>query len=73
MALYAGNMGQKHGLDIIVEAAKRLREKENICFVLCGQGAAYHRLKKMADGLNNIIWLPLQPFEKLNDFLNIAE
>ena len=73
VALYAGNMGQKQGLDIIVEAAKRLREKENICFVLCGQGAAYQHLRDLARGMKTIYWLPLQPVERLNELLNLAD
>ena len=27
----------------------------------------------MAEGLTNILWLPLQPFEKLNPLLNLAD
>ena len=71
--LYSGNMGEKQGLEIIVEAAQRLYEHKNISFVMCGQGAAYSRLRELAKGLNNIYWLPLQSLEQLNDLLNMAD
>lgn len=71
--LYSGNMGEKQGLEIIVEAAQRLADRENIVFVMCGQGAACSRLRDLADGLKNMYWLPLQPLDKLNDLLNMAD
>jgi len=71
--LYSGNMGEKQGLEIIIEAAQKLADYKNIKFVMCGQGAAYHRLKILADGLDNIHWLPLQPLNALNDLLNMAD
>lgn len=70
VALYSGNMGEKQGLEIVIEAARMLTE---IQFIMCGSGAALERLQSLAEGLNNIIWLPLQPFEQLNDFLNVAD
>lgn len=73
VALYSGNMGQKQGLEIVIEAARRLEASENIYFVMCGQGAAFERLHTMAEGLNNIMWLPLQPLERLNELLNLAD
>jgi colanic acid biosynthesis glycosyl transferase WcaI len=71
--LYSGNMGVKQGLDIIIESARRLSEHKNITFVMCGQGADYTGLRKLAEDLNNIHWLPLQPLDKLNDLLNMAD
>jgi len=71
--LYSGNMGEKQGLEIIMESARKLTELKNITYVMCGQGAAYARLAKLANGLNNIRWLPLQPLDKLNDLLNMAD
>ena len=73
VALYSGNMGQKQGLEIVIEAARHLEGDKNIHFVLCGQGAAYHHLRDMASGLANIHWLPLQPASRLNELLNLAD
>lgn len=71
--LYSGNMGEKQGLEIVIEAARCLIDREKIVFVMCGQGAAYHRLRDLADGLGNIHWLALQPLGRLNDLLNLAD
>jgi len=71
--LYSGNIGEKQGLEIVLEAARDLQKDSRLIFVLCGEGAAYQRLKKSAQGIKNIIWFPLQPVEKLNELLNLAD
>jgi colanic acid biosynthesis glycosyl transferase WcaI len=71
--LYAGNMGQKQGLEVLVEAARRLIEQRDLLFLLCGSGAARPQLEKLAAGLPNVRFLPLQPEERLNELLNLAE
>lgn len=73
VALYSGNMGEKQGLETVIEAARSRSRTMPIRFVLCGQGAAYARLRMLAEGLTNIIWMPLQPAERLNDLLNLAD
>lgn len=73
VALYSGNMGEKQGIEIIIDAALSLRENKDIVFVMCGTGAALPRMQKLAEGLNNILWLPLQPVDRLNDLLNMAD
>lgn len=73
VALYAGNMGKKQGLELIIDAAKCLQHNKNITFVLAGEGAMKNSLCKMASGLSNIRWMPLQPMEKLNELLNMAD
>lgn len=70
---YSGNMGEKQGLEVVVEAARLMRDDGCVVFVLCGAGAALARLKVLAAGLDNIRWLPLQPAEALNEFLNMAD
>lgn len=72
VALYSGNMGEKQGLEYVIEAARSLADSDLI-FVLCGDGAARPRLQTAAIGLPNVRWLPLQPFEKLNALLNMAD
>ena len=71
--LYSGNMGVKQGLEVVIEAARQLADRKEIVFVMCGHGAAYSRLRNLADGLENIHWLALQPLNKLNELLNLAD
>lgn len=73
VALYAGNMGQKQGLEIIIEAARLLESERRIQFVMCGEGTAREHLRSEAGGLRNIKWLSLQPAEHLNKLLNFAD
>jgi colanic acid biosynthesis glycosyl transferase WcaI len=73
VVLYSGNMGEKQGLEIVVEAAQNLVAHPNILFVLCGDGAARKGLENMAAGLKNVKFCPLQPTERLNGLLNSAD
>lgn len=73
LVLYSGNMGEKQGLDVLIEAAKALSSIDSIHFVLAGSGSARDRLQALSQGCNNISWLPLQPMEKLNALLNAAD
>jgi len=73
VALYSGNMGEKQGLEIIVEAARILQVRKDLVFVLCGNGSAADRIRTLGSGLPNIRWLPVQPVEQLNSLLNLAD
>lgn len=73
VALYAGNLGEKQGLEILVEAVKRTQDDSRVLWVIAGSGSARARLEKLSAGLPNLRWLPLQPLERLNDLLNLAD
>ena len=73
VVLYSGSMGEKQGLEIIIETARKLSKEPKIIFVLCGNGVARDRLIKMAEGMNNIRFMPLQPLELFNKLLNTAD
>lgn len=73
LVLYAGNMGEKQGLDIVIDAARALVGEPGIRFVMAGTGAAKDRLMQASEGYRNVQWLPLQPTERLNEMLNAAD
>lgn len=74
VALYSGNMGAKQGVDCIVTLAKRLiQRRPDIRFLLCGAGAEFQHLRQLSEGVGNIIWIPLQPYDKLNALLSTAD
>jgi colanic acid biosynthesis glycosyl transferase WcaI len=73
IALYSGNIGEKQGLEMIIDAARQLSLASNLHFVICGHGAALERLKDYAGQMANLSWLPVQPVEKLNHLLNAAD
>ena len=70
--LYAGNLGKKQNLDILIDVAKDFPPALDVMFVLVGAGSARHDLKSKASGLKNIKFFPLQPSNRLNDLLNLA-
>ncbi|MBW5448365.1 WcaI family glycosyltransferase [Cohnella sp. CFH 77786] len=75
VALYSGNMGEKQGLEIVLEAAEILADRPGIRFVLCGDGVAKPKLMEQAERrkLANVRFLPLQPIDRLNELLNMAD
>ena len=62
LAVYAGNLGVKQGLSILLDAAEQLRGNDKIRIVICGDGAERPALEKsMGDrGLKNVSMFPLQ-------------
>ena len=73
VALYSGNIGNKQGIGIIVEAAKLLSHRTDLTFLICGNGPALTDLKRKALGLPNLRFIDLQPLEHLSDLLSIAD
>lgn len=63
VALYAGNLGLSQGLEVILEAAERLRNRPELLWVIAGQGACRESLMAEAArrGLDSVIFLPFQP------------
>lgn len=72
VALYSGNIGGKQGIEIVVEAARRLEGRADLTFVICGQGPNRAKIQAEARGLSNIQFHDLQPMERLNDLLGLA-
>lgn len=75
VVLYAGNMGEKQGLEVVLEAAALTRENQAIRYLLAGEGAARGRLKSQAaaQGLDNLLFLPLQSASRFPLLLAAAD
>jgi len=50
--LHAGIIGPSQGLDFIIEIAREVKEKTDICFLLVGDGSERQRLEETADAYN---------------------
>jgi colanic acid biosynthesis glycosyl transferase WcaI len=73
VALYAGTMARKQGLEVLAEAACQLGGRANLRFVFCGDGPGKSMLARLTSHLPYVQWIPLQPFARLNDLLNLAD
>jgi colanic acid biosynthesis glycosyl transferase WcaI len=75
MVLYAGNMGEKQGLEVILDAAAITRYNQNIRYVFVGEGAARKRLMDRAQGLGleTVSFFPLQSRDRFPLLLNAAD
>lgn len=71
--LYSGNMGDKQGLEIVVEAA-RLMNSDDVLFLMVGEGSNKCHLVELSSkySLCNIKFLPLQDWELVPSMLNAA-
>lgn len=75
LVMYAGAMGRKQGLELVIDAARNLAADARFHFVMVGSGSDADELRKaaMAAGVKNMSFLPLQPVERLGEMLGSAD
>jgi colanic acid biosynthesis glycosyl transferase WcaI len=75
VVMFAGAMGRKHGLGLVLDAAERLLGNACFHFVMIGSGsdAETHREDAQRRQLHNMTFLPLQPAELMNEVLGTAD
>lgn len=73
VALYSGNIANKQGIEILIEAAHLLERRTDITFVICGEGPNRERLAQLAEGMDNVQLHGLQPIGRMADFLSLAD
>ena len=63
--LYSGNLGEKQGIELLLQAAYKLRDNDSLIFLLIGEGSNKKRLQKMALDmqLTNVVFAPLQSYD----------
>lgn len=71
--LFSGTLGNKQGLMVIPDAARRLMQVPGVVFVVCGDGVMKSELEESAKDLPNLKLLPLQPFTRLSELLGLAD
>ena len=74
VVLYSGNMGIAHNLEVLIEAAWKLKE-EDVIFLFAGDGEKRRVLKKLAEAKNlaNVRFLPHQPENEYKNMLEAAD
>ena len=76
IVLYAGSMGKKQGLGMVLEAARALQnDHPDIFFLLVGEGSEKEHLVQRARelGLRNVLFKPPQPPEDFPALLALAD
>lgn len=74
VALYSGNMAGKQGLEMLAGVARVIAEtKQPVTLLICGDGPAKAALQTDCASLDNVIFLPLQPAERLPELLGTAD
>jgi len=74
--LFAGNVGQAQGLDVVLDAALLLKDDvPNIHFLVLGRGLKLDDLKRREKELNlgNVHFFPAVGMEKVGSFLGFAD
>lgn len=72
---YSGNLGRVHEFDTVLDAARILRDRNEIIFLLIGRGARFDAVDRSArgQGLNNVRLLPPEPRARLAGALAAAD
>lgn len=74
IALHAGNMGEKQGLENVIEAARLAEAKGSaVRFVLVGDGNQRRHLQELAGSCTNVIFVPPVPEGEFTDVLGAAD
>ena len=73
VVMYAGNVGMSQSLDLVVDAARRHRDRDALVFVVNGGGSALEGLRRAAAGLANLRFVEMQPRERLPEVLAAAD
>ena len=73
VVMYAGNVGFSQPLDLLVSAARSFRHRDDVVFVVNGEGSARSALEESAAGLPNLVFVDYQPAERLDEVLASAD
>jgi glycosyltransferase involved in cell wall biosynthesis len=75
VVMYSGNHSPCHPLDTLLQAAKRLANRNEIVFCLVGGGSEFRKVRDglQQRGISNILCIPYQPIEKLSASLSAAD
>lgn len=75
LVLYAGIFGYAQGLETVLYAAENLRDKQNIKFILVGDGPERHELTNIAARMNlgNLEFIPNRPRNEMPGIISACD
>lgn len=71
--VYAGNLGRVQGVEVIVEAARLLKDHLDIQFVIFGNGSEEESIKKLSADLSNLSIFDLQSIERVSEVYSMGD
>lgn len=73
--VYAGNLGNAQNIEIILDAARRLKDNQDIEFLIFGTGGLEPEIKaaKESEKLDNLHIMPLQPYERVSKVYGLGD
>ncbi|HEX2891951.1 glycosyltransferase family 4 protein [Vineibacter terrae] len=73
--LYSGTLGLKHNPGLLLAIAEAHRDNPSVAVVVVseGLGASWLAERKVESGLDNLMLLPFQPFDRLPEVLGAAD
>jgi len=75
VVMHSGNLGMSQNLDVILDAADRLRDRRDLVVVFVGDGTRRQALESAVASrrLDNVRFIPYQPKEQLADSFAAAD
>ena len=73
--LYAGSVGKKQGLELLLDITPHFKEDSDLVFIISGSGPYLEEIKRTANDrkINTIHFLNTIPENEFNAFLNMAD
>lgn len=75
VAAYVGTIGLAHGLVSLLDAAERLRHRDDVAFVLVGTGAEHKNLERVTRerGLRNVVFVGAVSKEEVKEYWRLCD
>jgi glycosyltransferase involved in cell wall biosynthesis len=70
---YTGTIGIANALEHLIEAGKLLKDYNDILILIVGEGGEKEKLKKLAEGYDNIKFLPAIPKRQVQSLLSLVD
>lgn len=73
VVMYCGNVGFSQSIELLAEAAREMRDLDDVVFVVNGGGSSIEEVRRRAEGLDNFKIIPYQPVDRVPEVLASAD
>lgn len=71
--MFAGNIGTAQNVDVIINAARILQNRNDIIWHIVGDGVELENIKTLSSGLTNVIFHGRKPLDEMPDLYSLAD